>query len=450
MDLAQSLPSPDIRARTERAATTTLSKSQVGRALTLVLPIIQGREEPLRSLLTEIGTHIDHNPYFQFGALESVHFMRWVVVPPASPQSPSLLAFESNHDGTPEEHLRELFSKAPEGMQTIYQHCVDYPSRTGLHTLTAEAQADAPFISFLLAHSIPSCAFYVGVPGMTMKQVRGEAGIRRRIEAVLRPGAFDAKTTTAELKAVYERVLALIRQDPELSAILDQSAEPPMRSLLRLASGLGLGVTALPLLLPALLAIRAKEIFDKQTTSLAIPDAARALMAREDLQVQNQLTHVVPLKPGPLRALTARTVLFAIDFLAREWFTRGNLGGISSIHFARWVLIDDGKRLLFFSNYDGSWESYLGDFIDKAAVGLTSVWSNTSEFPKSLFLLFKGATDEERFKSWTRAHQISTQLWYSAYPDLTVRNILNNRAICAGLRQGLKHAYPLRRWLARF
>jgi hypothetical protein len=136
--------------------------------------------------------------------------------------------------------------------------------------------------------------------------------------------------------------------------------------------------------------------------------------------------------------------------LAREFFTRGSLGGISSIHFARWVLIDEGRRLLFFSNYDGSWESYLGDFIDKAALGLTSIWSNTEEFPKTKFLLFKGARDEERFKAWTRAHQIPTQLWYSAYPDLTVQNILASRKICAELRRGLKKDREIDRWLRRF
>jgi hypothetical protein len=449
MDLAQSLPTADTRIRSARAQATTLTHRS-GSALTLVLPVMQGREESLRTLLTDIGTHINSNTYFPFAELESVHFMRWVVVPPASSEAPAQLAFESNHDGTPEQHLAELFAKAPEGMQAIYQHCLGYPSRAGLRGLTAAAGADAPNIAFLLDHKIPSCAFYVGVPGLTMKQVRGEAEIRRRIEAYLRPAAPNGQLPHADPRAVYEGALALIRRDPALAAILDKSSDPPPRSLLRLATGLTLGLSALPALVPALFAIRGKEIFDKQTGSVAIPDTARALMAREDLQVQNQLTHVVPLKAGPLRAASARTVLFAIDFLAREWFTRGQLGGISSIHFARWVLIDEGKRLLFFSNYDGSWESYLGDFIDKAAVGLTSVWSNTQEFPKSLFLLFKGATDEERFKAWTRAHQITTQLWYSAYPDLTVRNILNNRAICAGLRRGLKYEHQLRRWLARF
>ena len=101
----------------------------------------------------------------------------------------------------------------------------------------------------------------------------------------------------------------------------------------------------------------------------------------EDRVVQNQLSHVVAVKPGFVRSFILKRVLSAIDALARYYFVHGRLGTIGSIHFARWVFIDDGKRFLFFSNYDGSWESYLGDFIDLAAIGLTGVWSNTVGFP---------------------------------------------------------------------
>src|SRR5262249_30863844 len=111
---------------------------------------------------------------------------------------------------------------------------------------------------------------------------------------------------------------------------------------------------------------------------------------------------------------------------------RGDLGGITSIHYARWMILDD-RRLLFFSNFDGSWESYLGEFVDQASSGLTSVWSNTVGFPPARWLLGAGARDEERFKNWTRTHQIETQVWYSAYPKLSVQNINDNTKLRRGL-----------------
>lgn len=422
------------RARGESAATT-----QTGNALTVVVPVLDGHEQALSELLNGVGTHIRNNPYLDFSQLETVHFLRWVVLPKATPSAPTLLAFECNHDGSRDELLRELFSKAPTLMRAIYGHCQGYP--------TAET-AFLSEIRFLTAHALPYCAFYVGVPGSSVKRIRAEQKIRDRIEAYLGERGGPSGETSA--RALYDGARALIQQDPELGPVLKSASDRFPFHPLRLAAGVLAGLSAVPALVPALFALRVKELFDVQSSSLSIPDDSAALLAREDLQVQNQLTHVVTLKPGPLRSVSTRVVLGVIDFLAHELFTRGNLGGITSIHFARWVLIDEGRRLLFFSNYDGSWESYLGDFIDRASLGLTSVWSNTEGFPKSVFLAFKGATDEERFKAWTRAHQVTTQLWYSAYPDLTVRNILGNRKICAELARGLDSERALQRWLSRF
>ncbi|MBV8455159.1 MAG: hypothetical protein JO122_00915, partial [Acetobacteraceae bacterium] len=61
----------------------------------------------------------------------------------------------------------------------------------------------------------------------------------------------------------------------------------------------------------------------------------------------------------------------------------GFLSDIGTIHFARWVTPPGTRDLLFFSNFDSSWESYLEDFITLAHAGLTGVWSNSIGFPRS-------------------------------------------------------------------
>jgi deferrochelatase/peroxidase EfeB len=91
------------------------------------------------------------------------------------------------------------------------------------------------------------------------------------------------------------------------------------------------------------------------------------------------------------------------------------------------------NKLLFFSNYGGSWESYLEDFITKASNGLTGVWSNTVGFPRTENLFTKGAADGERFKHWARRQQQPSRFWYSAYPRLTTARIRMNAAIRQGL-----------------
>jgi hypothetical protein len=413
--------------------------SAVGSALTIIAKVAAGHEQTLERLLTDIGEQIDRNVYIPFARLTRTHFMRWVLLPPASSSEPTQLAFESNYDGSVQELLEQLLEEAPRGLHAIYRHTVGYPAAGE----ALERSDRGRVIDFLLAQQLPYAAFYVGVPGASVLQIRGEEAMRKTVQAYL------AQATEGGLSALElaRGALAEVQRDPALAAVLATADDSMPRHPLRLVAGVLAALPLLPAVVPGLLAIRAKELTDEQSPALAIPDSARALMAREDLQVQNQLTHIVPLKTGPLRAVSTRVVLKAIDFLAHTWFTRGQLGGISSIHFARWVLIDEGRRLLFFSNYDGSWESYLGDFIDKAATGLTSVWSNSQKFPDTRFLLFKGATDEERFKAWTRAHQVTTQLWYSAYPELTVLNIINNRKICAGLRRGFRSDRDARQWL---
>ena len=127
-----------------------------------------------------------------------------------------------------------------------------------------------------------------------------------------------------------------------------------------------------------------------------------------------------------------RFVLWVVNLGART-ATHGSLSGITSIHFANWCLLDGGRRLLFLSNFDGSWESYLDDFIDKVAWGLNGAFSNGVGYPRTRWLVLDGAKDEPAFKRYLRANQLETQLWYSAYPGLTAVTIASNAALRRGL-----------------
>ena len=100
-----------------------------------------------------------------------------------------------------------------------------------------------------------------------------------------------------------------------------------------------------------------------------------------------------------------------------------------------------GRRLFFSSNYDGSLESYMNDFIDKAAWGLNAIFSNGDGFPRTCFLFCGGITDEKAYKRFLPTRQVQSQVWYSAYPHLSTKNIANNAAI----RQGLSRSAERRR-----
>ena len=181
------------------------------------------------------------------------------------------------------------------------------------------------------------------------------------------------------------------------------------------------------------------------------PDRAvlRDILRRENAGAQNHMVSLTELKAGPLRRLTIRLALWAVAALGPKLYKPGYLGPVGTIHFARWITLPGTRDFVFFSNYGGSWEAYLEDFITLAHLGLTGVWSNTLGFPRASNLFQGGATDGERFKRYARQSMLPTRFWYSAYPELNTDMIRAN----AGVRRGLSGALTeddAATWLAHF
>lgn len=155
---------------------------------------------------------------------------------------------------------------------------------------------------------------------------------------------------------------------------------------------------------------------------------------REDLQLQNHLISLTRIKGGYFRRGLLKLILRAVNLLARVTENKGYLGNIATIHFGRFVIVED-EYLLFLGNYDGGWGSYLRDFKD--SVGLNAIWSQTKGFPRTFFLLMNGAQNERQFKRYARNSQIESAIWYSAYHDLSVAKIDRATETCEDLRRPL-------------
>jgi hypothetical protein len=107
------------------------------------------------------------------------------------------------------------------------------------------------------------------------------------------------------------------------------------------------------------------------------------------------------------------------------------------------------ERLVFLSNYDGSWESYLEDFITKAYLGQNAAWSNAVGFPRTKWLTEDGAQDGDRFKRWVRRQQLPTQFWFHHFSHLTADQIRNNAVISWELARATTDSQA-RAWLSYF
>jgi hypothetical protein len=146
--------------------------------------------------------------------------------------------------------------------------------------------------------------------------------------------------------------------------------------------------------------------------------------------------------------VVATVVLAGTDLLTRHIFNHANLIGVKTIHFGRWLFIDHKRRVLFATNYDGSLENYMDDFIDKIAWGLNIQFSNGVDYPRTNWLVKDGARNEQVFKRFNLTHQIVAPFWYAAYQGLTALNIDNNAQLRAGL-YGPMDTAATRRWLRR-
>jgi hypothetical protein len=195
--------------------------------------------------------------------------------------------------------------------------------------------------------------------------------------------------------------------------------------------------SGLCLVLPALvLCLRRLEQRDSSHDAPPIaPGLLREMARLEDRVAQNHMGSIVLVKPGILRMALIRAGHLGLGLIVRVVATDGYLGSMRTIHFAHWAFVNNGGRLMFLSNFDNSWESYLDDFIEKAHGGLTLAWSSGVGFPPTRFLVLDGASHGRQFKAWARHSMAVSGFWFSAYKDYTVNQIERQARIADGLRK---------------
>jgi hypothetical protein len=172
-----------------------------------------------------------------------------------------------------------------------------------------------------------------------------------------------------------------------------------------------------------------------------------ALADLEDHDVTNQFTVVGSVKPSTFRLVLFVVIMWATNYGARHIYNRGYLTRIQTIHFAHWIFINDKRRMLFVSNYDGSRHAYMDDFINKVGWGLNFVFGSGVGYPRTRWIIFDGAKNELRFKDSNRNHQIATQVWYRAYPGLTAFDLARNTRVRKGLQRRWMRKAKIRAWL---
>lgn len=425
-------------------------------AVTIVADVKPSRLADLRRTLEAIGKDPASNAILPFAALPRTHFARLVLLDPARDEDsrpiPAHLVYMADVDEPADSQpalercLSELTDVGGPGLDKIFGACDGYPP---------PSRATRPRrLAFLREHSVGAAASYVNTVGRSVRQILQEDQLRVAIEDFVEQRGTELRDLDSD--EVRSEIQLFVRGRPELSWALEQPPSFGLADRVKDAADLLAVPAALtvlsPLLVPVLpvfaCALRQLERTDPAPHVTPTHEHVLALAEIEDHKPQNQFTALGFVKPGLVRALTTEVVTRGIDYVARHVFNHANLGGVKTIHFARWVWLDDRRRLIFVSNYDGSLESYNDDFVDKVWWGLNAVFSNGIGFPRTTWLIFDGAKQEQPFKDYLRAHQVPTRVWYSAYPQLTALNIENNARLRAGL-DGELSSKETEQWLQR-
>ncbi len=389
----------------------------------------------LKDLLGTLASHRGTWDVIPFGQLSSVHFARLVVFDEMKDLDgrvvPPRLVLLTDVDAPLDGHLRDLATICIEGLDLSSAIVRIFP--------VAAARTPDSRIAYLRQHSVPSrrvlCEPLRSLRAADPTGGRAACGDRQL------PGharLLAGKSSSEARGAIQE----FVRIRPELSWALSP-AEPPALSW-RIKEALhrvllaGVAVLLAPVVLVLLpfwlILLRRHEKSDVPDTSEASAEARRAFREDEDLGGQNQVIAIGCLKPGWFRSFTATAILRIADFAVRHIYNRGSLSGLNTIHFARWVAWTRARRMFFSSNYDGSLESYMNDFIDKAAWGLNAIFSNGDGFPANVLPVLRRDQGREGLQAIpARRGRCQSRVWYSAYQHLTTKNIANNAAIRAGL-----------------
>ncbi len=415
--------------------------------LTVVTKIRPSKVESLESLLKEVDQRIRQGAPHPFKRVDGLYFGRWGILSPGE-DGVRLLALGldfSTEDGRyrrrGNEFLARLVDTLAERRQepgaqlfdAIYRSCVGYPAK-GL-------RKPARVREFLRASSVPYTARHVDfayrvetAEGMHQLLALNE-GVerylntsRRRLEGMARDNAHWIEPVHQELQ---ERLQALqaARTDPEWRRRWDRARRSAARATL--AYPVIRYLVAFPTvgLFTALgwVEQRVRSGLQRLGSGGAREAGPRVAVPRYQREpqgpIQNPMIHVATLKPGWGSRIALWMTLRSVNLRLKRYVV--GLSHIRSIHCARWVLLKTPRgsrgalfrpktrRLLFFSNYDGSWESYIDSFIDDPEIRnfLVEIWKDSEDFPARKsdrpFL--------EPFKAWIHQKQVHTRVWYSAH-----------------------------------
>src|SRR6185436_10531688 len=95
------------------------------------------------------------------------------------------------------------------------------------------------------------------------------------------------------------------------------------------------------------------------------------------------------------------------------------LDKLKTVHFARFVFLDNNTKLAVITTYDGSFEDYINDFVDEIGDVFNALLAHMKDAPA-----LPVQKNRQAFLEYVRQNDLrAIEPFYSAYPTVTVLDI---------------------------
>ena len=437
--------------------------STVHRGLTVTVSVAEEKLEEISELLEGFREELATNLQLYKVKMPSTFFISWLTLPAqwyaAKERLPARIILLTSFVGKRSNHIQELANFLFDQLKAVFSFSHEYPS---------DDMDEQLMIRFLKKKSIRQ-TYYSGFKFIRTSDVAHEKFLKSEIFDFLTLQKQEPGFAEQPPSGVKHRIESYVNSRPELkeaAKTIPGSQRDKLTMLLPLAafglimtasliflvlsffldsSVLRIGAWILPAFLFTLVGLlvwlRINENNPHVPNQAISDEQIREIVVREKNRVVNEMTVIAPLKKGLVRRLFLSLSLRLISLV-------GYFAYIPTVHTARWLQMDNGKRLLFIANFDNISEAYAHDFVDSdnRSRNMAVIFSHAAGFPATKWLVKKGYNHRSEYMKGVRAHQKITQFWYAFNTDLSVENLKNNRKVKEGLFKPMEDE-EIRQWL---
>ncbi|MEX2513033.1 MAG: peroxidase [Cyclobacteriaceae bacterium] len=439
--------------------------STIHKGLTITVTLEEDKIPAVNALLNQYKKDLSTEWEEYHLQLPSTFFISWLTLPAQmyanKEKLPARIVLMTSYTGKKNRHLRELAEFLGKKLTEIFNFSQEFPE---------DLNSIQDLFRFLKQKSIPN-TYYSGFKFIGTDDVEKEKWLKKEVldhfSALSKEGDLSGLTENA----IKEKIENYILENAHLNWANQPVKNKRRNKLAMLFPLLLFGSVMLTSLVSLILCLFMDVLFLKimafvfpafllgmiilflllriNENNPHIPNEAisdekvRQFVAMEKNPVLNEMTVIAPLKKGWIRRAFLAVTLRLVALV-------GYFAYIPTVHTARWLQMDKGKRLVFIANFDNLSEAYAHDFVDseRRAMNMAVIFSHAFGFPATRWLVHKNYNHRSEYMKGVRAHQKITQFWYSFNHDLSVENLKKNREFREGLFRSMK-TEEIRDWLLK-